>query len=238
MSTPPEGQPTPSGQFPGQFPGQATPAGGQPAQYPAQTGGQPGQFPGAQPPGQFPGQQQPGQFPGAQQPGQFPGQAPADVPPGAFPGAQQPGLAQPGYGQQPGQGFVPPPGYAPGIPMAPGVPMRPRRRAALWIRLSILGVVVVVGLIFWLINSKTDPGHANVGDCLSGDVNNADSVKQVSCTDSTATYKVVGTLDNQTELDFNAEQDPCTQYQNADSAFWEGEDGQTGTTLCLQQLTK
>jgi hypothetical protein len=218
MTTPPEGQPQSWPQQPGEPSGQQPQFNQQP-QFDPQQGQQP-QFDPQQ------GGQQP-QF-DPQQAGQQPGQQPGGFPQyGPMPG-------QPG----PGQSFGPPPGYqmAPGVPMAPGIPVRPRRRTALWIRLGILGVVVIIGIIVAVVTHHTDPGGAAVGDCLSGSVDNADSVKKVDCTDSTASYKVLGTLDNQTQDDFNNEDNPCTQWQNADAAFWEGQDGDTGTTLCLQSL--
>lgn len=217
MTQPPAGQ---GGSWPQQPAGQnpAAPYGQQPGPYgqqqpfgQQQAFGQPQQF-GQQP--QFGGQQP--QFGG--QPG-FPSGQPASGP--QFPDAP---------GTPVGGGGFPP---APGLPVGTG-PGRGRKR--LYIRLGVFVVVIIVAGIIAFFSTRSDPGHANVGDCLSGDVNNADSVKKVACTDPSATYKVIGTLDNQTDSDFNSQDNPCTSYKGTDAAFWEGKSGETGTTLCLQSL--
>src|SRR5262249_35832971 len=57
-------------------------------------------------------------------------------------------------------------------------------------------VVVVVALVltggYWLFFLKDNPSRANVGDCLSGTENPSDvgNIKLVSCSDSSATFKV------------------------------------------------
>jgi hypothetical protein len=170
-------------------------------------------------------------------PGSGPG-FPSQGAPGQFGNQPGPGYPPTGqFGNQPGPGY-PPPGQA--YPQAPGQPigMGPRRprRTRLFIRLGILAVVVIVGIVIAVINSHSDPAGASVGQCLSGDLNSADSVKQTDCTANNAAYKVLAVLDNKSESDYNSDS-ICTDVPNADAVFWEGHDGESdGTILCLQKL--
>ena len=61
----------------------------------------------------------------------------------------------------------------------------------------------------------------------------ANSVKIVKCDDASATFKVVGRVDDKTEVD--ASIDACDSYasQGAVSVYWQGTSGGKGMVLCL-----
>lgn len=146
---------------------------------------------------------------------------------------QQPSGAQP-YGQQP-YGQVP---YGP-----PLTNQKPGRKKRLIIRFSVLAVLVVVGIVIAVINSKSDPGEAKAGDCIgnvpaasSDQTVTVDDAKKVDCTSSDARYKVLGTL-NKSESDFNSQptEQMCAAYPDAIGALYVGDSGSSssGTVLCL-----
>jgi len=151
---------------------------------------------------------------------------------------------QPGQYPQQGYGAVqtPPPGYG-AAPVPDYYPQAGNQQSSkpffkrTGVRV-ILGLVVLViaGAVAAVAPKSTDPKYASVGDCEAGDIDHVDTVKTVACTDPTATYKVIGTKLFQSESAFEAAQDPCSDYPNADASFWEGKAGRHGTVLCLQQL--
>jgi hypothetical protein len=76
---------------------------------------------------------------------------------------------------------------------------------------------------------KSDPQHAKVGDCVSQD--GEDAVSIVGCGDSDADFTVVGRLENRTQTD--AGLFACDDVEGATSSYWEGEQAEKGTVLCL-----
>jgi hypothetical protein len=128
-------------------------------------------------------------------------------------------------------GTVPPqPGPMP-MPMAPPAPagkMRNRRIIALVV---LLLVVAGVGIAAWS-SSKSSPDAAGVNDCVSK--SGSDSVKKVSCSDSSAAYRVVGKVEHKTQVDVSLSSATiCKPFPNAQSAYWRGEVGKSGYVLCL-----
>lgn len=99
-------------------------------------------------------------------------------------------------------------------------------------------VVVVIGLAVWKVVTK-NPSTANVGDCVSGSVANANETKVVECTSAEATGKVVGKVDGKTEAEFNTQtEEICKPYPTAETAFWSGKSGRKGYVLCLEPVKK
>ena len=76
---------------------------------------------------------------------------------------------------------------------------------------------------------QSDPALAKVGDCVAQE--SGDSVSVVECTDPDADFKVVGRLENKTQVD--AGLFACSDFEKATSSYWEGEQGEKGTVLCL-----
>jgi hypothetical protein len=99
-------------------------------------------------------------------------------------------------------------------------------------------VVVVVALVlaggYWLFFLKDNPSRANVGDCLSGTENPSDvgNIKLVSCSDSSATFKVTQKIGNQPKT---ANDTACAGTDH-DDVYWYGRNDNNGTVLCLLKL--
>lgn len=144
--------------------------------------GQPGPY--GPPPGGQPQYGQPGQYgqPPQGQPGQ-PG--PYGPPPQGQPGP---------YGPPPGQ--FPPGQFQPGFPPAPPAP--PKRSKALWIRLAIVAVIVVVGGTLAIINFAKSPASSSVGDCLkiTEFTSGGDDPVKADCADVNANVKIGAKLDS------------------------------------------
>jgi hypothetical protein len=162
--------------------------------------------------------------------------APGQPPYGQFgpAGQGQFGPGQPPQGQfgPAGPGAYPPPGaYQP--------PVRKKSSAPRIVILSIVGVLLIVGVIVGVISSRSSPDRAKVGDCLKGSsitsttAQDASDVKIVACTSSDAKYKVVGKLDNKSKTEFEVSQNPCTDFKDATSALWGQTKGENGYILCL-----
>lgn len=79
--------------------------------------------------------------------------------------------------------------------------------------------------------TRHNPSTAKVGDCVRQ--TGADAVQVVACTDSRAEFKVVGRVENKTEVE--ASLNACDPFADlgAAQAFWSGQAGKTGYVLCL-----
>ncbi|UOZ07750.1 hypothetical protein [Amycolatopsis sp. WQ 127309] len=113
----------------------------------------------------------------------------------------QPVQGQPGqYGPPPGQPgpYGPPPGQ-PGYPPAPPAP--PKKSKALWIRLAIVAVIVVVGGTLAIVNFATSPASSNAGDCLSVTefTSGGDEPSKADCNDPSANVKIAKKLDSSSD---------------------------------------
>jgi hypothetical protein len=150
-------------------------------------------------------------------------QHPAGPPLQGQPYGAQPYGGQPYSGQPYGQPAGPPP-----------LPPNPRPKKSIGRRI-VLGVIalglVIIGVLAWKA-AQHSPDAAKVGDCVSRVGTN--DIKIVSCTDSTAAFKVVGKVNNQTEAAFQISTGSiCKPFPAAKSAFWKGKVGSTGYVLCL-----
>ena len=77
-----------------------------------------------------------------------------------------------------------------------------------------------------------DPGRAVVGDCLAGtdgEELDADKLKRVACTDTTAAFKVVQIVQDKLVSEAEA---ACTE-PSTEFYFWSGTEGAEGEVLCL-----
>lgn len=149
-------------------------------------------------------------------------------------GDQQQYSAPPQYGAP--QQYGPPP--QPGTPPpAYGPPAQPKRNKSARRIIALVVLVLVVGGIGIAAysSSKSSPDAAKVGDCVSKTGDN--SVKTVSCGDSSATYKVVGKVEHKTQVDLSlSSASICKPFPTAQSAYWRGEVGKEGYILCLAPL--
>ncbi|MET8906346.1 hypothetical protein [Micromonospora sp. NPDC004551] len=111
---------------------------------------------------------------------------------------------------------------APGTPATPGKPVF--RRAAAFGLVIPVAIALAIG---WSIS--TDPSYADVGDCVSATGTDTDpSVSVVDCGDATATYVVVGKVEDTTD------DARCEQFSGAVAAYTEERDSQK-FLLCLGQ---
>ncbi|MDX3195409.1 hypothetical protein PV458_44010 [Streptomyces sp. MN03-5084-2B] len=118
-------------------------------------------------------------------------------------------------------------------PMLPPVGLPPKKRSGLKLALGIglplvvLAVVVAAGL------ASTTAKTSNVGDCLKGNPDNADSVTSAACGPE-ADYKIVGKVPDQQKVAMNF--GGCDQFPTATVAYWEGVEISKGTLLCLEDV--
>jgi hypothetical protein len=142
-------------------------------------------------------------------------------PPGGQPGGGFPPPAQQGGFPPPQGGGFPPPG-----------PAQPARRggAGRLIVILVVAVVVIGGLIaLGVFLNRDAASSAKVGDCVQQ--SGGDDIKVVKCDDANADYKVVGRVENKTQVE--ASLSACDPFPDAESAYWEGKPGEKGLVLCL-----
>jgi len=98
---------------------------------------------------------------------------------------------------------------------------------------ALVVLLVVAGLVFdgiWL-GTRRHASTAKVGDCEHR--TGIDGVSVAACTDATADFRVVGRVENRTEVD--AGLSACDPYvdQGAETFYWAGQPGKTGYILRL-----
>ncbi|MEU3620928.1 hypothetical protein BS329_11915 [Amycolatopsis coloradensis] len=103
------------------------------------------------------------------------------------------------------------------------------------IRLGILGVIVLAGI---LVANPFTASSTEVGSCLKGDVDNADSVKNAECGTPEANFKVVGKQGGKSEIGLQLSGgSECDEYPTADLYYFQGKKTAIdGTLLCLENL--
>ncbi|MEU0533883.1 LppU/SCO3897 family protein [Amycolatopsis tolypomycina] len=120
-------------------------------------------------------------------------------------------------------------------PAPPPIGLPPKRGAgrkiALGIGIPLVLLVVAAVVVAGLTAAK--PGSSNVGDCLKGNPDRADSVSSVACGPEAA-YKIVGKLADQHQVAMNF--GGCDRFPTASAAYWEGVDVSKGTLFCLEDL--
>ncbi|SDW64862.1 hypothetical protein SAMN05421504_1011151 [Amycolatopsis xylanica] len=141
---------------------------------------------------------------------------------------------------QSGQPEFPPPPPAslpefPPAPPAPAQPAKPKRGLKVLLRFAIPIVIglIVLGVRVFSGGSFSSASH-DVGDCLKGNSNDADSISSVDCGPD-ANYKVSGVVKDQNELSVKFSS-ACDPFPNTDATFWYGKSGGTGTLYCLENL--
>ncbi|RBY85915.1 hypothetical protein [Blastococcus sp. TF02A-26] len=146
------------------------------------------------------------------------------TPPGATPAGQ--------YQPQPGGAPYPPQGGAPYPPQqGAGQPFQqPKSGPPKWL-IPVIGAVVLVAAalaLFVFFGSN----EAEVGDCVKAE--GIDEIEIVDCDDN-ADGKVIGLGDD--EVSFSDYQsDPfsqCAEFEETIGAFWQGEEGEDGTVVCV-----
>lgn len=132
---------------------------------------------------------------------------------------------------------VPPPAQEPQQPQPQYPQQQPEQQPAkknklVQVLISIAIFAAVAGFFWWL--RQDDAGEAKVGDCVAQ--SGESSLDVVDCKDAGATFKVVGRVENQTEIAANISS--CSDFPNATTTYWQGEQGEEGLVLCLAPATK
>ncbi|NUT34084.1 MAG: hypothetical protein HOV79_13540 [Hamadaea sp.] len=109
-------------------------------------------------------------------------------------------------------------------------------KALLW-RLVVGAIVLVIAggwFAYKYFDGNITAKTPTVGECVTDAKSDADvdNVKAVPCTDATAVNKVVGVHNNKTEAYFKATENPCTEFPEAESAYFYGK-ATSGFILCL-----
>jgi hypothetical protein len=176
---------------------------------------------------------QPGGYPpvGPAQPGGYP--VPDQPPPGSYPPPGQPVAG--GYPPPPpGGGYPPAPGtpgaYPPpsGAPVPPGAQQPKSNTPRIIIAVAVV-VVVVLGVVLYLVNRKSDPDYAKAGDCIQ--YSSESDVTVVDCTSSDAEYKVEKRADDVTDAS------ACDAVADSDVSLYTTGSGKQ-YTLCVSLVVK
>ena len=146
------------------------------------------------------------------------------APSGGYPPA--PGAVPP-----PGS-YPPPPGGVPGgpVPMPPGAQPPKKKNKTRLITAGVVLVVVIVGIIFAVVNGKSSPANAKVGDCIN--YASESNVKVVDCSSSDAEYKVVSRVDG------TADTSACENVADSDVSLYTKGDSSKQYTLCVALVVK
>ncbi|MGW3963475.1 LppU/SCO3897 family protein [Amycolatopsis sp. NPDC005003] len=129
----------------------------------------------------------------------------------------------------PGAALPPYPPY-PAPPL--GLPAKKRSGLKLALGIGIPLVFLVIVVVAGLASSFTAKS-TNVGDCLKGNTEKADSVTSVACGPE-ADYKIVGKLPDQSQVAMSF--GGCDQFPAATAAYWEGTEVAKGTLFCLEDV--
>jgi hypothetical protein len=105
-----------------------------------------------------------------------------------------------------------------------------------FIALGFAVLVAIAGGVWAFINSPNDPSLARTGDCVTSAGTDANPVKRVDCHSSTATYQVVGVLNDVSDPGPRGDGWCQSAYAANDVEFWAGTLRQHGTVLCLRKL--
>ncbi|WP_410664643.1 hypothetical protein [Amycolatopsis sp. lyj-84] len=115
--------------------------------------------------------------------------------------------------------------------------MVPRKKT--WLRPVIrLAIFGVIALVAFLVANPFTASSTEVGACLKGDTNNAESVEKAECGQPDANFKVVGKQENKSEIGLKLSGgSECDDYPTTDAYFFQGKKtGSDGTLLCLEDL--
>ncbi|EME63796.1 LppU/SCO3897 family protein [Amycolatopsis decaplanina] len=101
-----------------------------------------------------------------------------------------------------------------------------------------LGIFAVIAVIAFFVANPFTASSTEVGACLKGDVDNADSVEKSECGTPDASFKVVGKQDGKSEIGLKLSGgSECDDYPTTDAYFFQGKKGASdGTLLCLEDL--
>jgi hypothetical protein len=127
------------------------------------------------------------------------------------------------YGTLPPQGSVP----------AGSVPRNRGRRRFIAL-IVLVAVVAGIAIAAWA-SHRSSPDAAGVDDCVTKPQN--DSIKVVGCESGKAAMRVVGKVENKTQVQVSLNSaEICKPFPKATNVYWRGELGKPGYVLCLAPL--
>lgn len=113
------------------------------------------------------------------------------------------------------------------------------KKIAIWV-VSAVAVFALAMVAVFVYERYFQPVAAEVGDCVSGDLDDPYSVSTVACDEPDAEYKVVGKLGNQRLSEFESDdsEDVCADYDDVEYYFFDGIEPDAagdavGAVLCL-----
>ncbi|RSN65949.1 hypothetical protein DMH01_06305 [Amycolatopsis sp. WAC 04182] len=123
--------------------------------------------------------------------------------------------------------------------LAPAVEQMVPRKKRPWLKpVIVLGIFAVIVLLGIFAENPLTASRTAVGACLKGNVDNAESIKNVECGSPEANFKVVGKQGGKSEggilLSGGSE---CDEYPTADLYYFQGrQTAPDGILLCLENL--
>ncbi|GAA4543345.1 LppU/SCO3897 family protein [Amycolatopsis samaneae] len=124
------------------------------------------------------------------------------------------------------------------LPKAPPIIVdKPRGRGlkiALFTGIPVLAAFLI-GFLVVVVAPKLGKSAMDVGSCVRGQVDDAESIHSMECGPD-AKYKVVGKVGDQTQLALRISASVCDPFPTADAVFWQGVRGGNGTAFCLEDL--
>ncbi|OMQ16209.1 hypothetical protein A7K94_0204105 [Modestobacter sp. VKM Ac-2676] len=132
-----------------------------------------------------------------------------------------------GWGQQPPAGQPHGDGaQASGAPAAPGSSGKVKAVIG-----GLVALVVVLGALSFFLSG----GAPEVGDCIQAE--EGGSFSTVDCGSDDAAFRVVGTDEDMTKPEFDADPDTCAAFPNAEAALWSGADeNEPGDVYCAEAV--
>ncbi|MFI7115776.1 hypothetical protein [Amycolatopsis sp. NPDC049868] len=100
---------------------------------------------------------------------------------------------------------------------------------------GVFGAIVLLGIFA---ENPLTASRTEVGACLKGNVDNAESIKNVECGTPEANFKVVGKQGGKSEVGvLLSGASECDEYPTADLYYFQGKQtAADGTLLCLENL--
>lgn len=113
------------------------------------------------------------------------------------------------------------------------------KKIVVWVSCAVAAFALATVGVF-LYQRYFEPVAAEVGDCVSGDLDDPYSIRAVACDAPDAEYKVVGRVGNQRLAEFESDngEDVCAAYDDVEYYYFEGIEPAdardvAGSVLCL-----
>jgi hypothetical protein len=127
-----------------------------------------------------------------------------------------------------------------GQPVEPAGDGGEKSGSGLWRWLAYILVAILAAGVAWFF-TRDRGGEPKVGDCMAASAvtsqggGGSERLATISCTDAQAAFKVVGVVANKRFDEANL-QDCTAQWPTTVEGMWFGEEGKTGSVLCLEPV--